>query len=53
MRGNILVTVHERNHQGLNHVIPFPDQRTGCQNGSVCKCERLGGLLNYYHRAAA
>jgi len=44
---------HERNHQGLDNVIPFPDQHTGCQNGSVCNCERLGGLLNYYYRAAA
>ena len=43
---------HERNHQGLNNVIPFPDQRTGGQVGTIRKSERLGGLLNFYHRAA-
>jgi hypothetical protein len=43
---------HERNHQGLANVIPFPHQRTVCQNGTVRKSERLGGLLNFYHRAA-
>jgi transposase InsO family protein len=43
---------HERNHQGLDNVIPFPDQRTGCQDGTIRKSERLGGLLNFYHRAA-
>jgi len=43
---------HERNHQGLNNVIPFPDQRTGAQDGTIRKSERLDGLLNFYHRAA-
>ena len=44
---------HERNHQGLDNVIPFPDQRTGGPTGTIRKAERLGGLLNFYHRAAA
>jgi hypothetical protein len=44
---------HERNHQGLDNVIPFPHQPTGCREGAILKSERLGGLLNYYHRAAA
>jgi len=45
---------HERNHQGLDNVIPFPDERTGGQAGVLRKSERLGGgLLNFYHRAAA
>ena len=43
---------HERNHQGLANVIPFPDARTACQAGIIHKAERLGGLLNFYHRAA-
>ncbi len=43
---------HERNHQGLANVIPFPDERTGCLDGPIRKAERLGGLLNFYHRAA-
>jgi putative transposase len=44
---------HERNHQGLDNVIPFPDGRTACREGTIRKSERLGGLLNFYHRAAA
>ena len=43
---------HERNHQGLDNVIPLPDQRSVCQDGTIRKSERLGGLLNFYHRAA-
>lgn len=42
---------HERNHQSLDNLIPFPyaAQRKET-SGSVVKFERLGGLLNYYHR---
>jgi transposase InsO family protein len=42
---------HERNHQGLgNELIDdvFPRRGTGC----VRRRERLGGVLNYYYRAA-
>jgi hypothetical protein len=42
---------HARNHQGLgNELIDpgFPRRGTGC----VRRRERLGGLLNYYYRAA-
>ncbi|MBC2593876.1 transposase [Ruficoccus amylovorans] len=41
----------ERNHQGLNNQIPFPQapRTKGC-DGLIVKSERLGGLLNYYHR---
>lgn len=42
---------HERNHQGLENLIPFPyAPRNKGKSGSVVKFERLGGLLNYYHR---
>jgi len=42
---------HERNHQGLDNLIPFPYAPINKgQSGSVVKFERLGGLLNYYHR---
>ena len=42
---------HERNHQGLDNLIPFPyAPRKRDTNASVVKFERLGGLLNYYHR---
>ena len=42
---------HERNHQALDNLIPFPQSPIiKGQGGSVVKFERLGGLLNYYHR---
>jgi len=44
---------HERNHQGLDNVIPFPDRRTDGLAGTIRKSERLGSLNNFYHRAAA
>jgi len=44
---------HERNHQGLDNVIPFPDERSEPGNGRIIKSARLGGLLNFYHRVAA
>jgi len=34
-------------------VIPFPDRRLESRDGPVEKAERLGGLLNFYHRRAA
>jgi len=43
----------ERNHQGIENVILFPDGRLVEQAGPVVKAERLGGLLNFYHRQAA
>jgi putative transposase len=43
----------ERNHQGLENVIPFPDGRLVERDGAVVKAERLGGLLNFYYRHAA
>ena len=42
----------ERNHQGIENVIPFPAERL--QNGgAVITSERLGGLLNFYYRDTA
>jgi transposase InsO family protein len=42
---------HERNHQGLDNLIPFPDSPLHhSESGLIVKSERLGGLLNYYHR---
>ena len=41
---------HERNHQGLDNLIPFPNSpQVQSQSGLIVKSERLGGLLNYYH----
>lgn len=43
----------ERNHQGLDYRIPASDAIVGrCVDHVQCH-ERLGGLLRYYHRAAA
>src|SRR5688572_20758348 len=42
----------ERNHQGKDNVLLFPDQLETGPNGSVRCTERLGGLLRYYCRAA-
>lgn len=42
---------HERNHQGIDNLVPFPyAPRTEGLQGTIRKSERLGGLLNYYHR---
>jgi transposase InsO family protein len=43
----------ERNHQGIENMIPFPDRRLEAREGAIVKTERLGGLLNFYHRQAA
>ena len=38
-------------HQGLDNLTPFPYAgKTKGRSGSVVKFERLGGLLNDYHR---
>ncbi|MFT5524465.1 MAG: hypothetical protein ACI9HK_002419 [Pirellulaceae bacterium] len=49
-----LVHYHqERNHQGIGHKIIHPGDDVGqCDGELVCK-QRLGGMLNYYHRKAA
>ncbi|MBC2593829.1 transposase [Ruficoccus amylovorans] len=42
---------HERNHQGLNNLIPFPySPAKPDKSSAIRKSERLGGLLNYYFR---
>jgi len=45
--------LHERNHQGLENTIPFPDVSVGSFEGKIKRKERLGGLLKYYYREAA
>ena len=43
---------HERCHQGIGNVIPFPNEEDniGRKTGKIVKKSRLGRLLNYYHR---
>jgi putative transposase len=43
----------ERNHQGLGNRLIMPDQYPTGQDGAVLRRQRLGGMLNYYYRAAA
>lgn len=44
----------ERNHQGIDNTIPFPDERLGTTDPAMAnRTERLGGLLSFYHRPAA
>ncbi len=43
----------ERNHQGLDNVLIAPGLEVGELSGPVLRRERLGGMLNYYHRKAA
>ena len=43
----------ERNHQGLDNRIIEPGDEVGRRDGPIERRERLGGLLNYYHRTAA
>ena len=43
----------ERNHQGLGNRIISPKEGHLNATGPVQKQERLGGMLNYYYRAAA
>jgi putative transposase len=43
----------ERNHQGKGNVLLFPRAAYRQREGPVGCRERLGGLLRYYHRAAA
>jgi len=43
----------ERNHQGLGNRIINPEREHLTATGSVQRRARLGGMLNYYYRAAA
>ena len=43
----------ERNHQGLNNQLIEPGQEVGRVAGRLQCRKRLGGMLRYYHRAAA
>src|SRR5262245_25132281 len=51
---NFLEHYHqERNHQGKDNLLLFPvPMPEASSRGAICCRERLGGLLNYYSRAA-
>ncbi|NOY75576.1 MAG: hypothetical protein GXP32_07265 [Kiritimatiellaeota bacterium] len=42
----------ERNHQGKENKLLFPDERVH-NSGAITKSSRLGGLLNFYYRKAS
>jgi len=42
----------ERNHQGLENKLIESHEVVSDSTGEFQRRERLGGLLNYYHRAA-
>jgi transposase InsO family protein len=42
----------ERNHQGLGNRLITPINVTANSEGKIERRERLGGLMNYYYRAA-
>jgi len=43
----------ERNHQGLDNRLIEPDDRPGSTINAIECVQRLGGMLRFYHRAAA
>jgi transposase InsO family protein len=43
----------DRSHQGLDNRLIEPDERSGSAFSVVECAQRLGGLLRFYHRAAA
>ena len=43
----------ERNHQGLDNRLITPMEATIDTAATIVRRQRLGGLLNYYHRTAA
>ena len=43
----------ERNHQGVGDVLLLPDAINEDAQGEIRRRERMGGLLNFYHRRAA
>jgi transposase InsO family protein len=52
--GQFMAHYHtERNHQGLENQVPQPASVTALPHHPVQRQQRLGGILNYYHRAAA
>jgi putative transposase len=43
----------ERNHQGLENRLITPMETTIDTTATIERRQRLGGLLNYYHKTAA
>ncbi len=51
--GNFVAHYHtERNHQGLGNWLILPQAGHVGATGPIQRRRRLGGMLNYYYRAA-
>jgi hypothetical protein len=51
--GEFIAHYHgERNHQGIGNVLISPDSDLADCGGPIRCRSRLGGMLNYYDRAA-
>ena len=44
---------HERNHQGLDNRLIQSERGSLAVGASVCRRQRLGGMLSFYYPAAA
>ena len=52
--GEYMAHYHEeRNHQGLGNRLIRPEPRRATNTALIQRRPRLGGMLNYYYRAAA
>ncbi len=52
--GECMAYYHEeRNHHGLNNALIRPDPLDAANAAVIRHRQRLGGMLNYYYRAAA
>ena len=52
--GEYMAHYHEeRNHQGLNNTLIRAESRDAANDAFIHRRQRLGGMLNYYYRAAA
>ncbi len=43
----------ERNHQGKNNFLLFPNPKLMANKGKIKRRDRLNGMLKYYYRSAA
>ncbi|MBU2515531.1 transposase [bacterium] len=43
----------ERNHQGKDNLLLFPETKLVSNQGKIQCCKRLNGMLKYYYRSAA
>jgi hypothetical protein len=47
------MTTSSKDHQGLGSALIDGEQQDVATAGRIVHCERLGGLLSFYHRKTA